>query len=89
VNSVAHRFKVGDRVRVKADVADGNPRTPHYVRTRAGLVVELHGTRANPEDHRDIYPPLCTVAFVVADVFGGAVTDKLYVDLHEEWLEPA
>jgi hypothetical protein len=89
VINAQHVYKVGDRVRVKPDNAAGNPRTPHYVRSKVGVVGELHGTRANPEDHRDVYPPLCTVIFVVADVFGGTASDKLYVDLHEEWLDPA
>ena len=87
--STEHRFKVGDRVRVKADNPEGNPRTPRYCRSKVGIVNELHGTRPNPEDHRDIYPPLCTVVFEVAEIFGGSVKDKVYVDLHEEWLDPA
>lgn len=89
MNSVEHVFKVGDRVRVKTDNPDGNPRTPHYVRNKVGVVTTLHGVRENPLDHRDVYPPLCTVVFEVREVFGGTSTDKLYVDLHEEWLDPA
>jgi hypothetical protein len=30
-----------------------------------------------------VYPALCTVAFAVQS------RDRLYVDLHEDWLEPA
>jgi hypothetical protein len=89
VASTPHRFKVGDWVRVKPANPEGNPRTPHYCRTKVGIVGQLHGTCENPQDHRDIYPPLCTVVFEVAEIFGGSVRDKLYVDLHEEWLEPA
>jgi Nitrile hydratase beta subunit len=76
-----HQFRVGDQVRVK--YAGGNPRTPGYVRGQVGLVVSLHGRMENPLDHRDVYPPLCTVAFSVQD------RDRLYVDLHEDWLERA
>ena len=43
----------------------------------------------NPLDHRDVYPPLCSVRFLVREVFGGASRDTLSVDLHEDWLEPA
>ena len=78
-----HQFRVGDHVRVKAAQEGGNPRTPAYVRGQVGQVVSLHGQMENPLDHRDVYPPLCTVAFAVQE------RDRLYVDLHEEWLEPA
>jgi hypothetical protein len=76
-----HQFRVGDQVRVKS--VGSNPRTPAYVRGQVGEVVRLHGQMDNPLDHRDIYPPLCTVAFSVQQ------RDKLYVDLHEDWLERA
>lgn len=89
MDSAPHRLKTGDRVRVKTENPSGNPRTPHYVRDKVGVVAELHGTRANPLDHRDIYPPLCTVAFEVGEVFGVSSIDKLYVDIHEDWLDPA
>lgn len=74
---------------MKAEQAAGNPRTPAYVRRKAGVVTELHGVIHNPLDHHDDYPPLCTVQFEVRDVFGGASQDSLLVDLHEDWLEPA
>ena len=53
------------------------------MRGQVGQVVSLHGQMENPLDHRGVYPPLCTVAFPVQD------RDRLYVDLHEDWLEPA
>lgn len=84
----AHRFHVGDRVRVKPANPDGNPRTPVYARGRSGVVIALHGAIANPLDHRGVYPPLCSVLFTVHDVFGSASRDTLAVDVHEDWLEP-
>ena len=80
----ADRFRIGDRVRVLADVPDGNPRTPRYLRGRTGTVVQAHGVVENPLDHRDPYPPLYTVLFPLP---GGH--DETLADLHEEWLEPA
>ncbi len=80
-------FKVGDRVAVKRENPAGNPRTPKYIRGKTGVVVDVHGVIGNLRDHRDLYPPLYTVAFEVKDVFGGAAPDKLRVDLHEDWLE--
>jgi nitrile hydratase subunit beta len=84
----AHRFHVGDRVQVLHANPAGNPRTPNYVRGKSGVVSELHGCIVNPLDHRGVYPPLCSVLFVVRDVFGGASRDTLSVDVHEDWLAP-
>jgi nitrile hydratase len=82
----AHRFHIGDRVQVKAANSAGNPRTPHYIRGKSGVVTVLHGNIVNPLDHRGVYPPLCSVLFEVREVFGGASRDTLSVDLHEDWL---
>jgi nitrile hydratase len=84
----AHRFHVGDRVRVERANPAGNPRTPAYIRGKSGTVTVLHGSIVNPLDHRSVYPPLCTVLFSVREVFGGSSHDTLSVDLHEDWLAP-
>jgi nitrile hydratase subunit beta len=84
-----HRFRVGDPVQVERANPAGNPRTPHYVRGKSGVVTVLHGLIVNPIDHRGIYPPLCSVLFRVRDVFGGGTDDTLSIDLHEDWLKPA
>jgi hypothetical protein len=81
-----HRFQVGDRVLVKGANPAGNPRTPTYIRGKSGIVTVLHGRIVNPLDHRDVYPPLCSILFLVREVFGGASRDTLSVDLHEDWL---
>jgi nitrile hydratase len=82
----AHRFNVGDRVRVETENPAGNPRTPRYIRGKSGVVTVLHGCIVNPLDHHGVYPPLCSVLFPVRDVFGGASRDTLSVDVHEDWL---
>jgi len=84
-----HRFRVGDPVQVERVNPTGNPRTPHYIRGKSGVVTVLHGSIVNPIDHRGVYPPLCSVLFRVRDVFGGSSDDKLSIDLHEDWLTPA
>jgi hypothetical protein len=84
-----HRFQVGDRVRVLSENSAGNPRTPPYIQGKVGVVSQLHGEIPNPHDHRDVYPPLCSVVFEVRGVFGGTSTDTLLVDVHEDWLERA
>ena len=84
-----YRFKVGDRVLVKRENPAGNPRTPKYVKGKKGVVVTVHGVIDNPLDHRGLYPPLYTVMFEIQEVFGSPSEDKLWVDVHEEWLEEA
>jgi hypothetical protein len=83
-----HHFRIGDAVDVVPANLAGNPRTPHYVRGKRGVVTVLHGRIVNPIDHHGVYPPLCSVLFIVRDVFGGSSTDTLLVDLHEDWLAP-
>ena len=89
VETSRSKFKQGDPVVVKRENPNGNPRTPAYIRGKRGLIIEVHGVISNPRDHRGLYPPLYTVAFDVAEVFGGTSPDKLRVDLHEDWLDPA
>jgi len=89
MDNVQHHLHVGDRVRVLDDNPKGNPRTPEYIRGKSGVVSLVHGAIPNPADHRDTYPPLCTVLFTVQDVFGGSSPCTLAIDLHEDWLERA
>ncbi len=84
--STPHRFAVGDRVRVRDDAPGGNPRTPGYLRGRPGVVLLCHGVIENPLDHRDPYPPMCSVAFELHDRPAGR--DEIVAEVHEEWLEP-
>ncbi len=84
----SHRYSVGDRVHVLRGLPDGNPRTPAHLRGRIGTVVALHGQIPNPLDHRELYPPLCTVRFSLQDLTGRPSRDFITADLHEEWLEP-
>jgi hypothetical protein len=81
------RFRVGDRVRVRAEARGGNPRTPAYLRGLTGTVLLRHGVVENPLDHRDAYPPLYSVVFVLPD--GRNPHDEVLADLHEEWLTDA
>jgi hypothetical protein len=78
------RFRSGDRVRVRTQVREGNPRTPAYLRGMTGTVLLRHGVVDNPLDHRDPYPPLYSVVFALPD--GRNPHDEVLADLHEEWL---
>lgn len=83
------RFSLGDRVRVISQRDGGNPRTPHYLRERIGVITESHGIIVNPLDHHFPYPPLYSVAFRVEDLAGPSGPDLVVADIHDEWLEPA
>ncbi len=83
------RFKVGDRILVKQDEPTGNPRTPKYVRGKRGMIAAVHGVIDNPRDHRGLYPPLYTVQFDLGELSPQADGDSVWVDIHEEWLQPA
>lgn len=89
MEALSYKFKVGDRVRVRQENADGNPRTPKYVRGKQGVIAAIHGVMNNPLDHRGLYPPLYTVVFDMKEVSGKPGGEKLCVDIHEEWLEQA
>ena len=87
MSDAASRFRIGDRVRVKAANPDGNPRTPPYIRGKTGTVIAVHGCIDNPIDHRGIYPALYTVEFELRHVFGTDSADRIASDIHEDWLE--
>jgi hypothetical protein len=82
-------FSRGQRVRVRMSSQGPNPRTPRYVRGKVGEILELHGSTQAPHDHRGVYPFLYTVAFTVSELSGNPSRDRVLLDLHEEWLEPA
>ena len=83
------RYSRGQRVRVRTSSEGPNPRTPHYVRGKVGEIVALHGPTRAPHDHRGTYAFLYTVAFAVSELSGVPSPDRVLLDLHEDWLDPA
>ncbi len=86
---VPPRFNVGDVVKVKRENPAGNPRTPDHIKGKKGVIIAVHGEIKNPRDHRRIYPALYTIVASVGEVFGTPSTDKLYIDVHDDWLDAA
>lgn len=80
------KFKAGDAVVVARDNPAGNPRTPHYIRGKRGVVGLVHGVLENLRDHRGIHKPLYTVRFDLSEVSTCHDRDSIWVDVHEEWL---
>ena len=80
------KFKIGDPVVVAAENPTGNPRTPHYIRGKRGVIGLVHGVLENVGDHRGIHKPLYTVRFDLSELSTCRDQDSIWVDVHEEWL---
>jgi hypothetical protein len=89
MTEAANRYASGQQVRVRMSSDGPNPRTPHYVRGKVGTIVALRGVTHAAHDHRATYPFLYTVAFDVSEISGAGSGDRVLLDLHEEWLDPA
>jgi nitrile hydratase subunit beta len=88
------RFAIGDRVRARNRHPSGHTREPRYVRGRTGVIHEHYGAHVFPDlsaegerEGRHLY----SVRFEAAELWGEAAapTGAVYVDLWEDYLEPA
>jgi nitrile hydratase subunit beta len=88
------RFAVDDRVRARNRHPSGHTREPRYVRGRTGVIHEHYGAHVFPDlsaqgerAGRHLY----SVRFEAAELWGepAAPTGAVYVDLWEDYLEPA
>jgi Nitrile hydratase beta subunit, C-terminal len=86
MESANSKYKIGDAVMVAAENPTGNPRTPHYIRGKRGVIGAVHGLLENVRDHRGIHKPLYTVRFDLSEVSTCHDQDSIWVDVHEEWL---
>jgi nitrile hydratase beta subunit-like protein len=86
MESTNSKYKIGDAVVVAAENLTGNPRTPHYIRGKRGVIGLVHGVLENIRDHRGIHKPLYTVRFDLSEVSTCHAHDSIWVDVHEEWL---
>ena len=83
-------------MRVAARPSLGHCRTPWYLRGKTGVVAEVHGPFRNPEllaYHKPGLPTLALykVRFRQSEMwneYAGPRSDKLEVDIYENWLEP-
>jgi nitrile hydratase beta subunit len=88
------RFKSGDRVRAINRHPTGHTREPRYVRGRVGIVHAHHGAHVFPDrsavgsiEGQHLY----SVRFEASELWGGSAANRyaVYVDLWEDYLEPA
>ncbi len=88
------RFKPGDRVRARNEHPYGHTREPRYVRGRVGVIQEHHGSHVFPDRSAEgerLGRHLYTLRFEAAELWGAAGDPHgaVYVDLWEDYLEPA
>ncbi|MFC3396467.1 nitrile hydratase subunit beta [Brenneria rubrifaciens] len=86
-------FIVGDRVRAKNINPTTHTRLPRYVRGKVGTIEIDHGVFATPdtmahglgEHPQHVY----SVSFTAQELWGEARSDKVYIDLWDDYLEEA
>jgi nitrile hydratase subunit beta len=92
----AHRYRIGDTVRVKTVFPPGHRRTPQYIRGKQGVIERLCGAYPNPEELAygfDGLPAkvLYRVRFMQTHVwpgYAGPANDMIEMEIFEHWLEP-
>ena len=88
------RFKSGDRVRAHNQHPTGHTREPRYVRGRVGMIHQHYGAHVFPDRYaagRREGRHLYNVRFEATALWGVDAHGKsaVYVDLWEDYLEPA
>jgi nitrile hydratase len=92
---VAAAFEPGDRVRARNLEISGHTRLARYVRGKIGTVAMHHGSHVFPDtaahDRGENAQPLYTVRFEARELWGDNVArrDCVYIDLWQDYLEPA
>ncbi|HLK46683.1 MAG TPA: nitrile hydratase subunit beta [Bryobacteraceae bacterium] len=93
--AVAPRFQVGQRVRARNLNPAGHTRLPRYVRGRAGAVHRDHGVFVFPDTNAQFLGEkpqhLYSVRFAARELWGEEASprDSVYLDLWDDYLEPA
>lgn len=89
------RFRIGDRVRARNLNPAGHTRLPRYARGKAGVIARDWGGFVFPDTnahHAGGRPQHCySVAFAARELWGKSAParQRVYVDLWEDYLEPA
>ncbi len=88
------RFQPGTHVRAVNRHPTGHTREPRYVRGRIGVIHDHHGAHVLPDRSAEgvrVGRHLYTVRFEAAELWGESAdtSSAVYVDLWEDYLEPA
>jgi nitrile hydratase subunit beta len=93
--AVAPRFKTGQHVRTLNIHPTGHTRLPRYARGKTGVIVRDHGVFVFPDTnaHFEGEKPqhVYSVRFAASELWGNQANkrDSIYVDLWDDYLEPA
>jgi len=92
---VTPRFQVGQHVRARNINPLGHTRLPRYVRGRAGVIEQDRGVQAFPDTHLTVpvkkEQHVYSVRFAARELWGEQASprDAVYLDLWDDYLEPA
>ena len=92
---VPAKFRPGDRVVTRKINITGHTRLPRYARGRRGVVDRHHGVFVFPDSHAatgETNPQnLYSVRFTARELWGdqASESDRVYMDLWDDYLEPA
>ncbi len=92
---VPAKFRPGDKVVTRNINIAGHTRLPRYARGRRGVVDRHHGVFVFPDSHAatgETSPQnLYSVRFTARELWGQQAleSDKVYIDLWDDYLEPA
>lgn len=93
--AAAARFRVGDRVRARNMHPAGHTRLPRYARGKLGVIERDHGVFVFPDTNAHFLGEqpehVYSVRFAASELWGpqGAPRDFVYVDMWDDYLEPA
>ncbi len=92
---VAPKFKPGDKIVTRNINPTGHTRLPRYMRGKRGVVDRDHGVFVFPDTsaHGKGETPqhVYSVRFAARELWGSSASDRdsLYLDLWDEYLDPA
>jgi nitrile hydratase len=93
--TVSPRFQVGQRVRARNMHPIGHTRLPRYARGRLGTIGRDHGVYVFPDTNAHFLGEkpqhVYSVRFSARELWGeqAAPRDSVYVDMWDDYLEPA
>jgi nitrile hydratase beta subunit len=92
---VTPRFKVGQRVRARNINPTGHTRLPRYARGKLGVIDRDHGVFVFPDTNAHFLGEkpqhVYSVRFAARELWGdqAAPQDSVYIDMWDDYLEPA
>ena len=93
--AVPAKFKPGDEVVARNIHPTGHTRIPRYVRGRRGIVDRDHGVFVFPDTNAELAGEkpqhVYSVRFTASELWGSGTPahDVLYIDLWDDYLDPA